>query len=142
MLAGAYPAFFLSSFKILATLKGNSGTRPAQKGLLRSGLIVFQFVISITLIIATFIVFQQLHFMQNKKLGYNKDQVLVINDAVSLGNNADAFRQQLLNDTRVVNATISGNVPGNGNMGGTEIYVKEIADKGAPLRNTMRYLLG
>jgi putative ABC transport system permease protein len=131
LVAGTYPAFFLSSFQIIATLKGNGGTQQANKGTLRSSLIVFQFAISTALIICTFVVYQQLHFMQTKKLGYNKDQVLVINDAGSLGNNAGAFKQQLLSDNRVLNATISGNVPGNNNMGGTEIYAKEIAEKGS-----------
>jgi putative ABC transport system permease protein len=130
LLAGIYPAFFLSSFKIISILKGNNGSQPASSNTLRSSLIVFQFAISTALIICTFIVYQQLHFMQNKKLGYNKDEVLVINDTQSLGNNIGAFKQQLLGDNRVVNAAISGNVPGYNNMGGTEIYAKEIADKG------------
>jgi putative ABC transport system permease protein len=130
LVAGIYPAFFLSSFQIISILKGNGGTQPASRNGLRSSLIVFQFAISTALIIATFVVYQQLHFMQNEKLGYDKNQVLVINDAYTLGNNITAFKQQLLNDNRVVNATISGNVPGYNNMGGTEIYAKEIADKG------------
>ena len=130
IIAGIYPAFFLSSFQIISILKGNGGSQPANKAGLRSSLIVFQFAISTALIICTFVVYQQLHFMQNKKLGYNKDQVLVINDGSALGDNITAFKQQLLNDNRVVNATISGNVPGYNNMGGTEIYAKEVADKG------------
>jgi len=130
LVAGVYPAFFLSSFRIIAILKGNGATQLTSKGGLRSSLIVLQFAISTALIIATFIVFQQLDFMQNKKLGYDKNQVLVINDTYSLGNNITAFKQHLLNDNRVVNATISGNVPGFNNMGGTVIYAKEISDKG------------
>ena len=122
VVAGIYPALFLSSFKIITILKG-SGTSQSTRGGLRSSLIVFQFAISTALIIATFIVYQQLHFMQNKKLGYQKDQVLIINDAYTLGNNIRAFKQQLLNDNRVVNASISNNIPGNNNIGGTEIYV-------------------
>jgi putative ABC transport system permease protein len=130
LVAGIYPAFFLSSFQIISILKGNGGTQPTSRGGLRSSLIVFQFAISTALIIATFIVYQQLHFMQNKKLGYDKSQVLVINDTYTLGNNINAFKQQLLNDNRIVNATISDNVPGYGNMGGTVIYAQDIADKG------------
>jgi putative ABC transport system permease protein len=131
-IAGVYPAFFLSSFKILAVLKGNSAAASNTKGGLRSSLIVFQFAISTSLIIATFIVYQQLHYMQNKKLGYDKEQVLVLHDTYSLGANSEAFRQQLLQDSRVVNATISSNVPGlNNNMGGTEVYAKDSADKGS-----------
>jgi putative ABC transport system permease protein len=131
LLAGIYPAFFLSSFKILAVLKGNGIAQTAGKGGLRSSLIVFQFAISTALIISTLVVYQQLHYMQNKKLGYDKNQVLIINDAYTLGNNIIAFKQQLLNDNRVVNATISSSVPGyNGGIDGTQIYAKDVADKG------------
>jgi putative ABC transport system permease protein len=131
LVAGIYPAFFLSSFQILTVLKGNGSAQTSGRGGLRSSLIVFQFAISTALIISTFIVYQQLHFMQNKKLGYDKNQVLVINDTYTLGNNIDAFKQQLLSDSRVVNATISADVPGN-NKGsdGTQVYAKDIADKG------------
>jgi putative ABC transport system permease protein len=115
----------LSSFKILNVLKGSTGTEPAKKNFLQSSLVVFQFTISTALIIATFIVYQQLHFMQNKKLGYDKDQLLVINDTYSLGNSDEAFKQQLMRDSRVVNASMSTNIPGNGNVGGTQVFPQE-----------------
>ncbi|HVV56209.1 MAG TPA: ABC transporter permease [Mucilaginibacter sp.] len=127
-IAGLYPAFFMSSFRIINVLKGNSGSEPAKKSLLQSSLVVFQFTVSTALIIATFIVYQQLHFMQNKKLGYDKNQLLVLNDTYTLGNNEYPFRDQLLRDSWVVNATVSTDVPGNGDMGGTEIYAKEHSD--------------
>ncbi|HEY9002594.1 MAG TPA: ABC transporter permease [Mucilaginibacter sp.] len=127
ILAGLYPAFFLSSFKILNVLKGTSGTEPTKKNFLQSSLVVFQFTISTALIIATFIVYQQLHYMQNKKLGYDKEQLLVLNDTYLLGNNEYAFKDQLMRDSRIVNATVSTEIPGNGNMGGTEIYPQEKA---------------
>jgi putative ABC transport system permease protein len=131
LIAGVYPAFFLSSFKILSVLKGN-GPAQTNKTALRSSLIVFQFAISTALIIATFIVYQQLHYMQNTKLGYDKSQVLVLHETYSLGHNIESFTQQLKQDNRVINATISSNVPGtDNNMGGTEVYAKDIADKGS-----------
>jgi len=125
VLAGLYPAFFLSSFRIINVLKGSLGTEPAKKNLLQSSLVVFQFTVSTALIIATFIVYQQLHFMQNKKLGYDKDQLLVLNDTYTLGNNEYAFKDQLMRDNRVASATVTTNIPGNGNMEGTEIYAKD-----------------
>jgi len=63
--------------------------------------------------------------MQNKKLGYDKEQVLFIPDARLLGNNQEAFKLQLLNDSRVVAATISRSIPGDPSMDGTEIYPKD-----------------
>lgn len=129
VLAGIYPAFFLSSFKVLSVLKGNTSAGPTRRNFLRSGLVVFQFFISTSLIIATMVVYRQLNYMQNIKLGYDKDQVLVINDAYSLGNNLDAFKQQLLRDPRIANATVTGSVPGSTNMDGTQIYAKEFDEK-------------
>ena len=132
VIAGIYPAFVLSGFQIISVLKGGTGsTKTANKNYLRSGLIVFQFAVSTALIIATFVVYQQLHYMQNKKLGYDKDQVLVINETWSLRNNIDAFKQELLRNPQVINATISSSVPGTGGgIDGTQIDAKEFNDKG------------
>ncbi len=122
ILAGIYPAFFLSSFDTIKVLKGSSSVQGSQKKSFRSSLIVFQFFISTALIIATIIVSQQLHYMQNKKLGYDKEQVLFLPDARLLGNNQNAFEQQLLQDSRVVSASISRSVPGSPFMDGTEVF--------------------
>lgn len=77
LIAGLYPAFYISSLKPIAVLKGK--LHSSSKGsLLRKGLIVFQFSISIVLISATLIVFQQLEYMQDKDLGFEKENILVI----------------------------------------------------------------
>ncbi len=124
IIAGLYPAVFLSSFNTIKVLKG-SATGGGRKSLLRSGLVVFQFFVSIGLIVATLVVYRQLHFMQDRRLGYDKDQVVYLQDTRLLGQNQEAFRSQLLQDRRVVNATISWCVPGSGNMNGTEVYAKK-----------------
>ncbi len=129
ILAGIYPAFFLSSFNTIKVLKGSS-TQGAQRSPLRSSLIVFQFFVSTALIIATLIVYQQLSFMQNKKLGYNKEQVLFLPDADLLGKNQTAFEQQLRQDSRVVSASITRSVPGGPIVNGTQIFPKDENGKG------------
>jgi len=123
IVAGIYPSFFLSSFNTIKVLKGSS-SKGSQKNLLRSSLVVFQFFVSIALIIATIIVYQQLHFMQNKKLGYDKEQVLYLPDARLLGKDQPAFKQQLSQNKNVVAASIARSVPGLPFMDGTEIYPK------------------
>ena len=133
ILAGIYPAFFLSSFNTIKVLKGSVSAQGSQKKPLRSSLVVFQFFVSTALIIATIIVYQQLHYMQNKKLGYDKNQVLFLPDARLLGKNQTAFEEQLVRDNRVVSASISRSVPGGLFMDGTEIYPKNEASNGAEI---------
>jgi len=114
LLAGVYPALVLSSFKPVTVLKGSFAT--GTKGiLLRKGLVVSQFTISIALIISTIIVFLQMNFMRNHDLGFSKDQMMVINS------NGDPARDAFINAVRglpnVKAVTMSSSVPGGGNMG-------------------------
>ena len=125
ILAGAYPAFLLSFSTITTVLKGGSAVQTSRRSNLRSGLVVFQFAVSGALIVATMVTYQQLHFMQNKKIGFDKEQVLVIQDSYMLGQNEAVFKQQLQKDSRVIQASLSASIPvGMSNMDGTQIYVR------------------
>jgi putative ABC transport system permease protein len=139
ILAGIYPAFFLSSFNTIKVLKGAS-MQGSQKKPLRSSLIVFQFFVSTALIIATVVIYQQLHYMQNKKLGYDKEQVLFLPDARLLGKDQTAFKQQLLQDNRVVSASISRSIPGGRIMDGTEIYPKNENSNGEEIHANISHV--
>jgi putative ABC transport system permease protein len=109
-LAGSYPALFISAFKPVLVLKGRQKTGRT-KSWLRSSLVVFQFSASIILIIGTTIVLNQLNFIQNKKLGFDKEQVIVLNDAYLLGDQLESYKEEMLMYPDIVNATISGFLP-------------------------------
>ena len=110
-LSGLYPAFVLSSFRPAAVIKGNFLQR-GKKVTLRNALVVFQFSISVFLIVGTLVVYKQLQYMQKNELGFDREKVLVIKNPFVLGNQMQTFKNELEKNSSVLNAAISSHLPG------------------------------
>ncbi len=110
LLTGSYPAFFMSRFKPVKTLKGG-GQSSVGGGGIRNTLVIAQFAIAVFLVISTLVVFQQLKFIQGKDVGFSKDQILVINDAFAMGSQIAPFKEEVLKLSQVESATVSSFLP-------------------------------
>jgi putative ABC transport system permease protein len=113
IIAGLYPSFYLSAFKPISVLKGNL-SRGTKNSVLRNGLVVFQFTTSIILIIGTVVIYKQMQFILNTKLGFEKDQVVLVEGANTLGTNVRNFKNELLKLSQVKSVSVSDYLPVDG----------------------------
>lgn len=110
LIAGSYPAFYLTSFRPTEVLKGRirSGFRNSA---LRNALVVFQFIISIALIFGSMVVYRQLQFIQEKNLGFDKENVVNLLHTLSLKSNAQAFKREILSNAAFNGASFANSLP-------------------------------
>ena len=120
--AGWYAAFFQSSVSILSVLKGVFA-HTMKSGVIRNVLVVFQFSISIFLIICTLTVFSQIRYVQNMEIGFDKEQVLVIDRFDVLESQQAVYKEEALRHSDILQASITDNVPG-GDFSGNGILVE------------------
>jgi len=110
IIAGSYPAFYLTSFIPVEVLRGKIKAG-LKSGGIRSILVIFQFTLSIGLIICTLLIYKQLNHLQHKDIGFDKENVLVIRNAEALGTNKPAFKEELMKLPQIESASISNLVP-------------------------------
>jgi putative ABC transport system permease protein len=112
IVAGSYPALYLSSFRPIDVLRSNV-KKGGRKSVLRNGLVIFQFTISIALFIGTFIIYAQLKYVQTKNLGFDKEETIVINRTDDLFNQIRPFEDELRANKDIVSLTNSNAIPGD-----------------------------
>ncbi len=133
LLAGIYPAIYLTKFKPVQVLKGQIHGNSGSQNLFRNSLVFIQFSIAIILLSGTVVVYQQLNFMQNKDLGFDKENTLIIANASDLGTHQQAFLQEALNLTGVEKGSYNSRVPAGRSMLVSTLRTEEM-DKGIPVQ--------
>ncbi|HOX81468.1 MAG TPA: ABC transporter permease [Chryseolinea sp.] len=141
VIAGSYPAFYLSKLKPVATLKGQA-VFTRNKFNLRTSLVVFQFVITIVLIVSTMVIGNQINFIQTKDIGFDKDQLMIIDiNSGSVRNQFQAMKNEFSKLAGVKHVAVSSRVPGEWkNI--RQLYVKNASDANAKNDSLQTYFMG
>ena len=113
LISGLYPALYLSSFRPIETLKGEVSKGGRSAGF-RSSLVVFQFTVSVSLIISTIVVYKQMNFILQKELGFDKEQVVIIEGTNTLGNSLNSFKSELTDLAAIQSVSMSEYIPVDG----------------------------
>ncbi|MDP9081123.1 MAG: ABC transporter permease [Bacteroidota bacterium] len=120
LISGIYPALFLSGFKTIPAMKGQLGNQSSTV-IFRKGLVIFQFVITIVMIVGSSVIYQQLHYVLNKDLGFNKSQMLTFHihshDARA---KTEEIKSELLQNPLIESVAVAGNPIGNNDIGSNE----------------------
>jgi putative ABC transport system permease protein len=131
--AGAYPAFYISSYKPTEILSGRQGGKTSGKTVLRKGLVVLQFILSFLLITASIVVSDQHRYMRTKDMGFDKDNLIVLGIRGTMRRDMDVTKNAFTNHPNIINATMGYGLPGEAYAGDGIIDKATNKDKGISL---------
>ncbi|MDB4303418.1 ABC transporter permease [Desulfosarcina sp.] len=133
LLAGSYPALYLSSFRPIVVLKG--GFKSAKgSGRLRNSLVVVQLLTTIILISSTIIIYQQMDYIQNKNIGYNKEQLICLHNTHLLGKSIQSFKKEMLSYPQFKSATISAFLPVPSSSNNSVVYPDGVKERAVSIQ--------